>query len=227
MWYKVKRILVGTNKVRPIPFTPSSDTICYYKFNWNMNDSSGNNKNLSIYSWTPTYWTESWWGKYIYFPNNCWTNYWNDTITYSNTTLSFWYKGTNWYDYKPIIEIWASWYDIYWRISWNIQFEYMTSRWGIPPTYSAWNNWHYYCVIRDSSNTSKIYVDWNTIPIWSWTGSWSGTREVRFRFNNYWDTDSSSNCNTWYLWEVIFEKKAWDITDMTNYFSKMRSDYWI
>jgi hypothetical protein len=37
-------------------WSPGADTIAYYKFDWDLNDSSGNNKNLTARG-TPTYWT--------------------------------------------------------------------------------------------------------------------------------------------------------------------------
>jgi hypothetical protein len=223
-WYKIKRIYVWTTKVRPTPFKPSSDTICYYKFDWNLNDSSSNGRNLSIYSWTPTYWTESWWGRYIFFPLDCWTNYWEANIPYNQTTLSFFCKGTSSSrSGKPLIEAWAQWYDVYCRASGNILFEYRVNP---NVSYSAGTWWHYYTIVTDNNNKAKVYIDWQYYW-WNTTGLWSWPKTIRFRFNQYWDTNTASNCNTGYLWEVILEHKEWSATYISNYFNIMRSDYWI
>ena len=202
-------------------WTPWANTVAYYEFDWNLNDSSGNNKNLSLYSWTASYWTTSGGAKYINFPNTCWTTYWEDTISYGGTTLSFWYKWNSGYDAKPIIEIWASGYDIYGRISGDVTFEYFTS-WPFP-SYSAWSNWHYYTVVRDGNNNSKIYVDWQLVANGNWTWSW--TRAVRFRFNQYGDSNTSSNCNTWNLSEVIFESRDRTVTELQHYYNLTKSNY--
>lgn len=204
---------------------PWANTIAYYKFDWNLNDSSWNNRNLSIYSWSPTYWTETWWGRYIYFPNNCWTTYWEDTISYGGTTLSFWYKWNSGYNGKPIIEIWASGYNIYGRISGDVTFEYFTQRDWPFPSYSAWSNWHYYTIVRGSDNYSRVYVDWQSVAYWNW--SWSWTRAVRFRFNQYGDTNASSNCNSWNLSEVILETVARTAQEVADYYNQTKWDYWL
>ena len=53
---------------------PWANTIAYYKFDWNLNDSSGNNRNLSMYTGSFSYWTLSSWQPYCQLNTSATTN---------------------------------------------------------------------------------------------------------------------------------------------------------
>ena len=95
MWYKVNKIYVGTQQVRPV-WKPWSNTIAYYPLTstTTVNDMSGNNRNLTNHS--------------VSFNTYDWVNcaYFNGSSQYLNQdsvnmwlfsgslTVSSWIKGT-------------------------------------------------------------------------------------------------------------------------------------
>lgn len=206
----------------PQGWKPWANTIAYYKFDWNLNDSSGNNRNLSMSTWTFTYWTESWGGKYVYMDRNSWSNYWEDSINYNNTTLAFWRKGTSssptsWA--TAFIEIWSASDQSYIRCQQNIQFAYRPNL-----TYSAGTSWHHYVLVSQTS-TCDLYVDW--VKVNSWTAARTWTKTTRFRLNQVADTNSSTYSNDWYLWELIRESKEWTADEILAYYNNIKSNYWL
>ena len=56
----IKEIYLWTTKVRPEAWKPWANTLAYYKFEWNLNDSSGNGRNASILNWSASYQTVGW-----------------------------------------------------------------------------------------------------------------------------------------------------------------------
>jgi len=51
------------------PREPWANTVAYYKFDWNLNDSSGNNRNMALSRGSVTYWT-IWNNKYVHFDSS-------------------------------------------------------------------------------------------------------------------------------------------------------------
>jgi len=124
---------------------PWANTIAYYKFDWNLNDSSGNNHNFSGTNMTVTYWTLSWWAKYIHFPNWAWANTqsWMPYST-SSYTINFWVKKWDSNDGTFLdFQVWTSgvnyWNRIYW-LDTTMGFVISRSAVTVPSLTSQWRN---------------------------------------------------------------------------------------
>lgn len=207
---------------------PWADTICYYQFDNNLNDSSWNGRNLSMSTGSFTYWTESGWAKYVYMPIWAWSDYWSETINYSNTTVSFWRKWTSssptsWA--SAFLDIWASWSGLYLRGIRNIDISWWN--WGSTYNYSIWTNRHYYVITHDDQWNIKIYLDGNTTPVHTDTTNIVGNYNIRFRLNQIGDTSSSQYSNDGYLSELIWESKIWTADEVAAFFNSTKSLYWI
>lgn len=198
---------------------PWVNTVAYYKFDWNLNDSSWNSHNMSIYSWTLTYGTESWWWKYAYF-DGVWTNYWERSFDYSwDNTISFWvnYTTNAWF----WIEMWKSW-TAFARISSNGIFQFISPN-SISADLAAWN-WNLLTQTR-SWTTVKCYVNW--VYIWWWTNSVTGTNNTRFKLNNPWDVNSSNYAWSFKMSELLWESKEWTAQEIADYYNQTKANYWL
>jgi hypothetical protein len=202
---------------------PWANTIAYYEFNNNLNDSSGNSHDMTMRTWSFTYWTENSWAKYVYMPRDAWTNYWTYSLSYNDTTLSFWRKWTaNSSSASVFLEIWYNPY-LYARLSQNVHVEANRfDGW----TYAAWTTRHYYTIVYENG-TMYIYMD--GVLVNSWVPQWDldTTRNVRFVLNQIWDTNSQNYTNEWYLSELIWESKAWTAQEISDYFNQTKANYWI
>ena len=193
---------------------PWANTMIYYKFDWNLNDSSWNNNNWTAW-WTIIYWTNyanltSW---YITVPNISYTN---------NFTVSIWAKCTtnNWY----ITDNKAS--NMFWRIQiYSSQYSASTDY----PSYSwvkyLWNrddNWH---LITMSASSSWVvyYLDGvqkqtsSAISSWTYTSTWTKIWTV-------WNGTSADN--PWlYAWHFIIESVARTADEISEYYNKSKKLY--
>lgn len=189
MWYKVKKIYIGTNLVYPI--SPKA----YYPLVSNANDASWKWNNAS-WVWTASYTTV--WGKAsAHFTRN--NNYINTGLTpwswpitiacqlYYTTPSWSWeiYTTAVWsplaWNGSSSSHIWFCFlwktgtYDTYYRWAWHYNEAVATA-----PTLSH-NTWHFVAIRIDSSWNIKLTTDsstttwttaaWNitdTIYIWAW-----------------------------------------------------------
>ena len=201
-------------------WTPWANTLIYYKFDWNLNDSSWNNNNWTAW-WTITYWTNyanlvSW---YVTVPN----------LTYNNTyTLSFWFKCTNLSQWTYIVDGLVPGY-MFFRIWANGSPKYIYASTDVP-SYSwekqllnpADNNWH---LVTQTSNASWVtyYLDWVQKAT---SSSFSGSYTMNWmRIGRDWNW---ANNNPWlYAWHFIIENKARTATEISDYYNLTKSNYWL
>lgn len=239
MWNKIQKIYVGTNLVRPEPpFKPWANTVVYYPLNLTttLYDQSWNDYNLwgnsSAYSFTTKDWVEC-----VYFPWNggTWvaplTNQ-NVPITWKRTRMCWCYANHKSTD-QWVFCTWA----FYGRdLLWIYVSTAEKAGLGDWYAYSAVSNVtvvggrHHLCATFDYSNSKewKIYVDgvlcatntfswtyetWNTVTLWSKSYS-NGGSQYSEKFNGY-------------VSEAIFEDRVRTATEISNYYNKTKSTYWI
>ena len=209
------------------PFTPWANTIAYYKFDWNLNDSSGNNRNLSIAAGTFTYGTESWWAKYVYMPKDSYTNnYTSMPYNSASYNISLWAKRVwsipTWWivvdfhngnNYFPRVVLTES------------SIALVVSR--TTPFPSGFNTaqWHYYC-LSISNNSATCYIDW----AYYWTGALNSYNNnlPYFRINTAWYAgDYPYQSRDGNLSELIIENAPRTAQEISDYYNATKADYWI
>jgi hypothetical protein len=200
---------------------PWENTIAYYEFNWNLNDSSWNGRNFSMKSWSFTYWTV-WWIKYVDFSQNAWTN-WISNFPHSISayTRSFWMRFPNysktasWY-YWIVLDFWKGGSGGVSRIenkNWVLTVDWINFT---PPDYSKR---YHYCIINDWW-TVKLYV--NATLVWTWTltvTDWA----VTLAFNNAPDTNGSQYAWQWQMAQLICENWKWTEDYLTKYYNSTKN----
>lgn len=208
---------------------PWANTIAYYKFDGNLNDDSWNSHDMSLYTWSVTYWTASWWWKYAHFNQNTWTNYW--TYSWFNYdweyTISFRFNpqtifSSGWP--HDIVELREDSTYAYLRIVNSIYINYWLS-----PDYStplSSNTW-YNIIYTRNWNSAELFINWVLIISWTPSFSWRTNQTMRFRVNQVPDTNSSSYANNWYYSEIIWENKARTAQEKLNYYNQTKSLYGI
>ena len=206
---------------------PWSDTVAYYEFDWNLNDSSWNWHNMSLYTWSVSYGTESWWWKYAYFNQNTWTNYWNRNVNYNwNNTICFWVKTlssfTSWWPHN-MVELRCNSSNNFCRISNNVSFSWNAISTAGETSLSA--NTRHLLGMSCDWNTFYFYLDWVCFAT-SWRAvSW--TYNSRFRVNQVPDTNSSWYAHNMQISKLIWEEKFWTADDRLKYFKQTKKKYWL
>ena len=204
-------------------WTPWENTIAYYKFNNNLNDSANSN-NLSLSGWAVSFWTASWWGKYAYFNKSTWTGHRTISPNFNVSTLTCMY----WRQPKQIFSSWnplSVWYTTTANGSGIIVGTVRSvDFWGTSWFSAAVNTW-YHLVITCEGWVRKFYVNGAYYAQDSY--SLSGTQATKLTINNAWDTSSSSYSNNNYISELIIENKARTAQEISNYYNSTKSKYWL
>lgn len=209
-------------------WAPSSSTIAYYKFDSNLNDSSGNWHNLSLYTWSVTYWTTSGWWKYAHFNQNTWANY----LTYSGfnydgqNTISLWFnpQGTFSSSQYAIAEMRETSTYAFYRLWWTLKCAYGIAAGG-DLAYSVSTNNRYNIIYTRNWTSAKWYVNWVLIGSWTPGYSWRTNQTIRFRVNQVADTNSSTYANNGYYSELIREWKEWAAQEISDYYEATKDNY--
>ncbi len=222
-------IVVQTNSITPEFFNrqPNANTVAYYEFNWNLNDWSWNWHNLSMYTWSVSYWTESWWWKYAYFNRNSRTNYRNRNVNYKwpNTISFFFQPKENLYNSwaKDIVELWSNSSNNFLRVCDTITFSWNTMTSETMRQLTVWTR--YMITIACDWNTFHFYE--NAVEFATASQNMSWTHNSRFRVNQVPDTNSNSYSNNMYIWRLTREEKYRDATYVARYYKKYKSLYWL
>ena len=225
MGYKLQKIYIGQNQVRPDTWwKPWANTIAYYKFDWNLNDSSGNNRNLSMYTGSFSYTTTSWGAKYVRFNSSAYTNTLSIPFNRTAYTISGWYTldAVSSSYQKILLDMRA---DSNYRpraYSYNNEMVWVVSFEGRWATFVA-NSW-YYIVTVYNNNVVTSYI--NTNVEWTETYSWSAT-SCTLRLNRASDNTSSIYGNGWGISELIIENKARTAQEISDYYNQTKANYWI
>lgn len=219
MWYKVKRILVGTQQVRPV-WKPWSNTIAYFPFENDQLDHSWNwltinntlNKETIGYSLTQamsnTAVINSTFVKFLW----CW--YIVNSI--SNTSLPLgilwpvnlgssiyyaWSKNSSQRN-KILTYQWSNW-----TVVWNTEW-------------MSYNNWHY---LAFSFYNWVLYVCRDWVVSVQYNGTPYQYSDNNFVLMQKW---SWINFKVTYS-NLIAESEWWSSENMTSYYNQTKSNYWL
>ena len=213
---------------------PWANTIAYYDFENNLNDTSGNWNNAT---WSNVLY-EQVWGQYVVKnDNNCqiqipqlWASIGNWDFT-----IAFWLNAINpWsWQYPMLFGLWTDtsyyayifydplnnygWWDkIVWQMNWVHYFGTASS---------LYNSWHHLAMIRRSW-TVYCYIDGTEVGNFSATttfwGNWTSyifSRYQSYNGHQYWG-------NTWAKADkYIIEKVWWSASDVADYYNQTKSTY--
>lgn len=210
MWYKIKRILVWTQQVRPYRYNPTSNTVLYYPFDTDSLDATWN----TTISWTMT--KDGLW----YRPSgDCSIDYptWNNPLF-----LNYWLMvksrpTTN--DSSPLLDNPSTWYYLHHSNSWlnkKIYTFYTSSYSRATVSFEpSLNTWHNISVWYDG--TKMIYsIDWVSWTLYNWRW-YNFSNKVKW-FANSWQYIISN---------MIAEKTVWTEQERLDYYNKSKYMYWL
>ena len=203
---------------------PWENTVAYYKFDWNLNDSSGNNRNLSMATWSFTYWTESWWWKYVLTNKSAYTNLISMPLSASWTVSFFACSPEN------VTNVYGcDMFDFQWNNGGNIQIRVENNNWAIyigsNMSNTIWN-WDYYTSTKSSSTTVTVYKNW--VYMGTYNTAEVTTNNLMFRLNSVVYRDNARydyHTTIIKIWELIIENKARTAEEITNYYNLTKSNY--
>lgn len=229
---------------------PWANTIFYYDFENNTNDSSWNNHNITVFSWM---WYETvWWQEVAKVTNASWyiqiDPSWTSWIGSWDFAISFWF-------YPVTVPWWGTWrYPmLFWIYDANSPYGWPTiffdpndrnghwdciyfrmrgngSSYEHPSTTTAsslYNGWHHVVMTRNSGNVS-CYIDNVLETSWSWdTISFPTSSYSAYLFSR-WDYADQTRWTTWAKADkYIFESKARTVQEISDYYNQTKSLYGI
>lgn len=233
MWYKVNKIRVGTQQVRPSWWKPWANTVAYYPLTstTTVNDMSGNGKNLTNYG--ATFWTYQWVDCANIYLNSKYIKGNVDTFpTWANPrTWNFWCYNSNASAQQYEEAYFFNWTEktanymvLFWI--WTDNKEFVSQRW----TWSSWNltplrqQWFNACLVY--TWTKFVYYR-NWAYVWEWTYT-INTQWTEFRIgwprtsgDAWWDRFSG------YMSWFILENKWWTEQEAVDYYNTTKSTYWL
>ena len=201
---------------------PWTNTLAYYEFNNNLNDSSWNSRNLSAYTWSFAYWTASWWWKYVQLSSSNTANNINIPINFDWYTVSwfvnFWEIRTTWAQWIVFDVESNDWYPRFWTWNWWVN----SYCWWLNRASASTNTrYHLVCVIKNK--IMYCYINWQ-LKFQDNVANYSGSSAI-FSLNWISDKSRSQYRTNAKLSELIIEKSARSQSDITKYFNKMKSKY--
>lgn len=208
------------------PRTPWENTLAYRPltddfndYSWNSYNLTSNSVNLITLSWIKCADLNS---SYCSISNS------NLLITTLPYTISFYFKSkTAWW--TNAIWIWwtetGSWW---WSWTWVLNNKIQTRYWNATNQMSEISrtqdtNWHN-IVITYSSSGCYIYIDWTQAanPKQSLINPTNNINPF-YIWHDWWNTTYGNS----YVGSVILENKAWSASDVADYFSKTKANYWL
>ena len=201
---------------------PWSNTIAYYSFNDQWAD--GYVKNMywnlpNLSDWTqPTYSLVSW-------SNYCGVSSWSSrprksiTIDTSDYTVMYWFNVTDINQSQRFISSFSTTRE-YGFLYWDKHIKCWNGGSIVDGISSpVADRWYHWAMVFEW-NTAKFYIDGNLITTYS-TDHWNSWTFVLFGAS--WD----SNNFIWKIDDCIIENKVWTADDITAYYNKTKSNYWL
>lgn len=231
------------------PRQPWANTLVYYQFEQNLNDSSGNGYNIttsSDYSFVEVWWqyvVQDEWSIRLWLPyapfNTIWT--WDFAI-------SFWFypiMPTNTSNREPVV-LWCSrsaspyiwpwiFYDYYgygdeWMTNPDKKIYWRTARWvyglwGLTADYINW--WHHFVMTRISW-TVYCYIDKVLVCQYLSSSDISGITNLGGFVGNSSNREPQWWGTSWAKWDsLILENIWWTSQKVSDYFDQTKATYWI
>lgn len=243
MWYKLKKIYIWTNQVRPSwwgGWQPWANTLAYWTLDDTLNDSSWNNRNLTM-SWSLSFvndtslcrkvlyctWVQAS-NNYVYASSISWVS--TITIHIWNKSLISFSNYRNLFTTSLDLNLWirteesSSWYMN--LIIWNSN-SYQIFR--VTLSDADHKKWHLLSVTFDNSNWElKWYINWELNV--TGTSSYYNLSNWLKKFSLwvwYWTSEGVNRYFNGYIWEVILEDKVRTAQEITNYYNQTKWDYWL
>ena len=227
MWYKVKKIYVGANLVRP-KWKPWSNTVAYYPLTENAND----------YSWNWYNATNIW----ATFSSD-WAYFWTYDKRISLPTMTIWQIAT--------INLWVKTPDwLTWVKDFSLYFDrsssYRNILFWLATSWVVWNTWNNSTTQHNFIISEKFWTGWTnmvlvktwtTVTIYqNWTQIWTDSgwynvtlpwwrNTVTIWHNTLMTSDTQAA--VWYLKDYIIENRVWTSTEVSNYYNQTKSNYWL
>lgn len=235
---------VTEKQIRPAWWQPWANTIAYYPFNWDANDHkwSWTLYNLSTTWVTYTNQLSNW----NYVATFAWTWQTNSAKAICSTfniwnipqTFSIWCKtsgnnaGSYWLNKWILIRSMTTSNSWVWNFLWTAYLSWwywaeVNINWQIR-TAASWNayadNARHNIVWVYSWTTVSIYVDGNSTPIVTKTGTSSGWNTTYLYI--WWNSDTYYGFN-WDMSEFIIENKVRTTQEISDYYNLTKWNYWL
>lgn len=226
-------IYCGSRKLRPDGWwgwwKPSANTVAYYKLETDANDYSWNWYNLVTTHTSPSFETYQWVncakfnGSNMELHNNSLnpSAYWN-SFTVSAWAYLWWWSATT-----VICNTYKSWSTYYnWALNKWSYSSYLTL-WNGLDFWTLWpSSWWWYHLLFTCNNRSTItYVNW--VQSNTWTLSLNLTNNWVFWIWTTEDGGSMYYYLNWWLSNIIVENKARTADEISTYYNKSKSNYWL
>ena len=224
-------MLINTVTPSEFPRKPWSNTIAYYEFDWNLNDGSGNNRNL-VLSWNVSYNSNPKsvnldLSDYMYCDTNnisfmqdwtfnVWVNYTAFDHIDNSQLLSTWWRGT-----RKLIACWVSTW-------WVVRMDFYSDDHTSNKTLSTWI-WYNICwTYNFSTRNYKVYVNGDVWLNWTLSSQYSiDTTMINIgRFPTSVTTTNAWRIH-WKLSEYIIENKVRTDAEISDYYNQTKSNYWL
>ena len=208
-------------------WSPWSNTIAYYPLESDGNDNA-NNYNLSNL-WTTTFGTI--WGiKWAIFSANTTSWLYNNSVSipqWNNSwTVNMYIYPTSYNSSEDdVFFMWTGNYN-QWFLIYDLNPISISTWWSAinSTTNVSLNTWSN-IVITQSSKTYTIYVNW--VSVKSWTMSSANLTGTNLNLGYAYWNDASNKRFVWWMSEFILENKTWTATEISNYYNRTKSKYWI
>lgn len=210
---------------------PDSNTIAYWKLDWDTSDSSNNWYDLSVKTWSMTYWTLTSWEKYWIFNGSTILNT-SKTPSWTKGTVSFYVKKNDTSEWAIFVQnVDTNNSDDYTQLSitqtslnlWRWANWEQTNTWS----YTMWtSSWHHVVLTQDWTNMN-LYIDWVSQTPWnnsSWFNYFTCNQLCIWWLSRGTQTYTMLN---WYLSNVIIENRVRTATQVQWYFNSTKANYWI
>jgi hypothetical protein len=214
---------------------PWANTIAYYKFDQNLNDSSGNGNNATMV-WTLSYAQLIWNEYYAYGDNACVNTPLTQAQVYNHAfTLCAWFKMNSSSTLQRLFRDDRAWwvdiqYEFYNNFS-GLEFymDYKSSNKRIAfPMANPWVwVWKHIVFTWDGVNQVKAYIDWVNIQPYSNynpTFDYNAPSNKIFVILNHSSTVSQNNMS---VDEVILEDRERTAQEILDYYNQIKANYWI
>ena len=219
---------------------PWANTLIYYPLNWDANDYSGNNRNLSASN--ISYQDLTGGKKSAYFNGSSSFGYIYSNVTLQNFTMNIWVKksrNVSWerimsyfvpnYPNSNEIGIISNWTWVWnvWSISYQWWWNSASWKWWVD-TWTANLTWMNIAIVSDE-NWNKLYKNWEQLTLSYDNGDASHFLSSSYTFTVIflWRHTSWSDFFQWNLSNCILEDRWWSKFELKSYYNQTKSNYWL